>query len=145
MMDWHAGTECSCEEMEGRVPRQIVLPRDGTRPLKQLFEAHGRELAQHQQHPRAAAQVQVQPRRVGVRPTAEDAPVLDAHVAQPQFFHLVAHELLQPQQARNQIISHCICTSFRFQNQYIGLCRKAQESAARKRENNSGIPAAYPL
>ena len=120
---------------EGGVLRQIVLPRNGTGPLKQLLEAAGREAAQHQQHPCAAPQVQVQPCRIRQRSPAEDAAVLRLHLLQAQSFHFVAYQLFKPQQAGDQIRFHRRWSSQYDSrtgavpcfSQYIGYSPKAQE------------------
>ena len=59
---------------------EIVLPWDGAHALKQLLEAEGGELPQHQHYPCAAAQVDVQPRTVRHGAPAQDAPVLRADI-----------------------------------------------------------------
>ena len=91
---------------EGRVPGQILLPGDGPGALKQLLKAAGREPAQHQQHPRPAAQVDVQPRQVGQFSPAQHPAVFHLHVLQAQPPDLVAHQFFQPQQAGHHKCMH---------------------------------------
>ena len=91
---------------EGRVTGQIVLPRHGAGALKQLLEAAGREVRQHQHHPRAAAQVDVQPCAVLQRAPAQNAAVLRLHVLQAQTLALIAYQFFQPQQTGDHICIH---------------------------------------
>ena len=76
---------------EGAVLGDIVLPSNGLHPLKQLLKAAGGEFAQHQQHPCATAEVNVEPCAVGIGAVAENAPVFHPDILQPQPLHLVAH------------------------------------------------------
>ena len=91
---------------EGRVTGQIVLPRHGAGALKQLLEAASREIRQHQHHPCAAAQVDVQPGAVGQRAAAQDAAVLRLYILQAKALALVAYQLFQSQQTGDHICIH---------------------------------------
>lgn len=61
---------------------------------------------QNQNDARAAAQVDVEPRDVARFATAEDTPVLHAHIRKPQLFDLIANETFQSQQAGNDKFQH---------------------------------------
>ena len=83
-----------------------VLPGDRARALKERFKVGCAEGAQHDDHARAAAQVDIKTRDVGLRPPAENAAVFHSDVGKPQFFDFISHQTFKPQQARNSKSKH---------------------------------------
>ena len=85
------------------VPGDAILPGDGGYALKQRLEVRGREAGQLHQHPRAAAQVDVQPGDVCRAAVAVDPAVFRPDVFQVQPPQLVGHQGLQPEEAGNGV------------------------------------------
>ena len=83
-----------------------LLPSHRLGTLKQCLKVCGPEGVQHQQHPRAAAQIDVEPRDVRLRAAAEYSSVFHPHVGKPQLLHFVAHQLFKPQQTGYGKIQH---------------------------------------
>ena len=119
---------------KGGVAGQIVLPCHGPGTLKQFLEAAGAKLRQHQHHPCAAAQVDVQPGAILQCAAAQHPAVLRPHVLQSQTLDLVAYQFFQPQQTGDHICIHLVTSNKRpekpgvitYQQQYTESCRKAQ-------------------
>ena len=80
------------------VPGDIVLPGHGGHALEQGLKVRGRKGGQLQQHPGAAAQIDVQPGDVGLGALTVDPAVLGPDVFQIQPLQLVGHQGLQPEE-----------------------------------------------
>ena len=93
---------------EGCVAGQHLFPRHGAGALKQLLKAAGGEICQHQHHPCAAAQVDVQSCAILQRAAAQHTAVFHSDVLKSQTPALIAHQLFQSQQAGNHICIHRI-------------------------------------
>ena len=80
----------------------IVLPGQGGHPLEEGLKVRRGEGPQLQQHPGAAAQVDVQPGDVRQGAVAVDPAVFRPDIPKPQPPHLIRHQGLQPEQAGNR-------------------------------------------
>lgn len=85
---------------EGPVLRDEALEREGLDALKQIFKAHGAEMAKADHHALAHAAAEVDLCQIGKVSRKKYAPVFDADALAAEPLQLVAHEALQPEQTR---------------------------------------------
>ena len=115
---------------EFSVPGDVILPGDGGHALEQGLEVRRRKAGQLQQHPGAAAQVDVQPGNVRRCAVAVDPAVFGPDVLQVQPSQFVSHQALQPEEAGNgQCHKRDSFQTVVFQDQYSRKSAGAQRVA----------------
>lgn len=92
---------------ERAVPGNELFQGQGADVFKEGIEVGGVEPAQHQQHPFAGAEVQIDPGDIGRGCVTEDPSVFRPDVAQVQAAQLIGGDALQPEQSGNGKLQLC--------------------------------------
>ena len=102
------GAEAVALYRELAVPGDIVLPGHRLHTLEELLKGPHRVPSHQEQHPLAAAQVEVQPGQLPQVPLAQHPAGLRPDLLQAQLSDFVCHQALQAEEAGHGKCGHCV-------------------------------------